>query len=128
MPAAATRRLLRAIRHPLVHVIGHPTGRIIQRREGLAPDMEALFRAAAEHDVALELNANPRRLDLRSSHVEGALAHGCKIAINTDVHRAEQLDYLVYGVLQARRAGMEARSCVNTWPAAELHAWLRSKR
>ena len=64
-PEAATRRLLRAIRHPLVHVIGHPTGRIVQRREGLAPDMEALFRAAAEHDVALEVNANPRRLDLR---------------------------------------------------------------
>lgn len=125
---AATRRLLRAIRHPLVHILGHPTGRIIQRREGLAPDMEALFRAAAEHDVALELNANPRRLDLSSGHLEGALEHGCKIAVNTDTHREEQLDYLVYGILTARRAGMEAGSCVNTWPARKLHVWLRSKR
>jgi DNA polymerase (family 10) len=127
-PQAATQRLLRAIRHPRVHVLGHPTGRLIQRREGLSPDMEALFAAAAQCDVALEVNANWRRLDLRSSHVEGALAHGCKIAINTDVHREEQLDYLIYGVLQARRAGMEAASCINTWPAAKLHAWLRSKR
>lgn len=127
-PETATARLLAAIRHPLVHIIGHPTGRIINRREGLSPDMAALIDAAVEHDTALELNANWHRLDLRDSHLISALAKGCKIAIDTDAHREGHFDFLVYGVLTARRAGMTARSCINTWPADELHAWLRSKR
>ena len=127
-PATATERLLRAIRHPLVHIIGHPTGRFINRREGLQPDMNALFEAAAEHDTALELNANWLRLDLRDSHLRSALAHGCKIAVNTDAHREADLDNLVYGVLTARRAGLEPASCINTWSAPELGGWLASKR
>lgn len=127
-PDLATERLLRAIRHPLVHILGHPTGRIINRREGLSPHMGALFAAAAEHDTVLELNANWHRLDLRDSHLRGALEHGCKIAIDTDAHREAHFDHLVYGILTARRAGMTAASCINTWPAEKLHAWLRSKR
>ena len=127
-PATATQRLLRAIRHPLVHIIGHPTGRVINRREGLSPDMNALFQAAAEHDTVLEVNSNWRRLDLRDSHLRGALEHGCRIAIDTDVHREEQLDFLIYGILTARRAGLTAEACINTWPAEKLHAWLASKR
>ncbi len=127
-PATATARLLAAIRHPLVHVVGHPTGRKINKRAGLSPDMNALFRAAVEHDTALELNAHWRRLDLRDAHVRGALELGCKIAIDTDTHRDEDLDHLIYGILTARRAGLEARSCINTWPAEKLHAWLASKR
>jgi DNA polymerase (family 10) len=127
-PEAATERLLRAIRHPLVHVLGHPTGRLINRREGLSPDMNALFEAAVEHDVALELNANWHRLDLRDAHLRSALDRGCKIAIDTDAHREEHFDFLVYGILTARRAGMEAAACINCWPADELLAWLRSKR
>ncbi len=127
-PKTATERLLAAIRHPLVHVIGHPTGRIIGRREGLSPDMGALFAAAAEHDTALELNANWQRLDLRDAHLRSALEHGCKIAINTDAHRGEHFDFLIYGILTARRAGLGPAACVNTWPAERLLAWLRSKR
>ncbi len=127
-PAAATARLLRAIRHPLVHILGHPTGRFVGRREGLSPDMNALFEAAAEHDTALELNANWLRLDLRDSHLRGALDRGCKIAIDTDAHRERDFDNLVYGILTARRAGLEPASCINTWPEEKLHAWLRSKR
>ena len=127
-PEAATARLLAAIRHPLVHIIGHPTGRFVNRREGLSPDMNALFEAAAEHDVALELNANWRRLDLRDHHLRGALDRGCKIAIDTDAHRERDFDNLVYGILTARRAGLEPASCINTWPAEKLHAWLASKR
>ncbi len=127
-PATATARLLRAIRHPLVHVIGHPTGRIINRREGLSPDMTALFEAAVEHDTALELNASWLRLDLRAGHLRGALGHGAKIAINTDAHRESNFDNLVYGILTARRAGLEAGSCINTWPAEKLYSWLASKR
>ncbi len=127
-PATATERLLSAIRHPLVHIVGHPTGRIINRREGLSPDMGALFAAAVEHDTVLELNANWHRLDLRAGHLRGALEHGCKIAIDTDAHREGHFDNLIYGILTARRAGMSAASCINTWPADKLHAWLRSKR
>ncbi len=124
----ATARLLRAIRHPLVHVIGHPTGRIVNQREGLAPDMEALFAAAAEHDTALELNANWHRLDLRDTHLASALARGVKIAIDTDAHDAPHFDFLVYGILTARRAGMRAEQCINTWAADDLLAWVKSKR
>jgi DNA polymerase (family 10) len=127
-PKTATERLLQAIRHPLVHIVGHPTGRIIGRREGLSPDMPALFAAAARHDTALELNSSWQRLDLRDTHLRGALVKGCKVAIDTDAHRPAHFDLLVYGILTARRAGMEPASCINTWSAEELQAWLRSKR
>ncbi len=127
-PKAATERLLAAIRHPLVHIIGHPTGRFVGRRQGLEPDMSALFEAAAEHDTALELNANWNRLDLRDTHLRGALEAGCRIAINTDAHREEHLDNLTYGILTARRAGLEPGRCINTWSAEELHGWLAAKR
>lgn len=127
-PATATARLLRAVRHPLVHVLGHPTGRVVNRREGLEPDLDAVFAAAREHDVALELNANPHRLDLRDTHLRRALAHGCKIAIDCDVHHERDFDHLVYGVLTARRAGLTAESCVNAWDAERLHGWLAGKR
>lgn len=127
-PEAATERLLAAIRHPLVHIIGHPTGRIINKREGLSPDMEALFEAAVEHDTVLELNSNWQRLDLRDHHLRAALERGVKISIDTDAHDAPHFDFLVYGILTARRAGMSPDACINTWPAKKLHDWLRSKR
>ena len=127
-PKAATERLLTAIRHPLVHIVGHPTGRIVLKREGLSPDMEALFEAAVEHDTVLELNANWNRLDLRDTHLRSALDHGCKVAIDTDAHHADHFEFLVYGVLTARRAGVSPEQCINTWDAERLHGWLRSKR
>ena len=127
-PATATERLLKAIRHPLVHIIGHPTGRIVNRREGLAPDLKALIEAALESDTALEVNANWNRLDLRDTHLKAALDAGVKIAINTDAHDTRHFDFISYGVLTARRAGMEPDACINTWDADRLHGWLRSKR
>jgi DNA polymerase (family 10) len=127
-PEAATQRLLAAIRHPLVHIIGHPTGRIINKREGLSPHLEELFEAAVEHDTALELNANWQRLDLRDTHLRSALERGVKISIDTDAHDEPHFDFLVYGILTARRAAMAPEACINTWPEAKLHAWLRSKR
>lgn len=127
-PTVATERLLKAIRHPLVHIIGHPTGRIVGRREGLSPDMKQLYEAAAEHDTVLELNANWRRLDLRDVHLRAALQAGCKIAIDTDAHKVPDFDHLVYGILTARRAGMRPEQCINTWSADELLGWLKSKR
>lgn len=127
-PATATERLLRAIRHPLVHIIGHPTGRIVNRREGLSPDLPALIEAAVEHDTALELNANWHRLDLRDTHLKAALDAGCKIAIDTDAHDTGHFEFLRYGIATARRAGMQPEACINTWDAERLHSWLAAKR
>lgn len=127
-PKKATDRLLKAIEHPLVHILGHPTGRLIGKREGLSPDISALAEAAAEHSVALEINANWQRLDLRDIHIAAAIKAGATIAIDCDVHAPADYDQLRYGVLTARRGGLTAKSCVNAWSAATLHKWLKSKR
>tara|TARA_Y100000589_G_scaffold231804_2_gene219304 strand:- start:2450 stop:4204 length:1755 start_codon:yes stop_codon:yes gene_type:complete len=127
-PKKATARLLAAIAHPLVHIIGHPTGRIINRRPGLSPDMDALIAAAVEHDTALEINANPQRLDLRDVHVRAAVEAGCRIAIDTDAHAESHFDFLRYGVITARRGRCTPADCVNSLSAKALHAWLKSKR
>jgi len=124
----ATQRLLKAIRHPLVHIIGHPTGRMVNRRQGLEPDIAAIAAAAAESDTVLELNSNWHRLDLRDSHLRIALEAGCNISIDTDAHHVPDFDNLPYGIITARRAGVTPDRCINTWPAEKLHAWLRSKR
>lgn len=124
----ATRRLLRAISHPLVHILGHPTGRLINRRPGLQPDMAEIAAAAREHQVALEINAHWLRLDLRDIHVRGAIEAGCMLAIDCDVHVPADFENLRYGVLTARRGWVTPDRCVNAWDAARLHAWLRSKR
>ncbi len=124
----ATPRLVKAIAHPLVHILGHPTGRIINRREGMHPDINALIEAAIEHDTALEINANFLRLDLRDIHVKAAVEAGATIAINTDAHTMEHFDFLRYGITTARRGWLTAESCVNTWTKAKLHKWLKAKR
>jgi DNA polymerase (family 10) len=127
-PAKATARLNAAIAHPLVHIIGHPTGRIIGRRAGLSPDLHTLIEAALEHDTVLEINANPQRLDLRDIHVRAAVDAGCLLAINTDAHTASHFDFLRYGVLTARRGRLGPLQCINCWDAKRLHTWLASKR
>lgn len=126
-PDTATARLLRAVRHPRVHILGHPTGRLIGRRRGLEPDIHAIAAAAAAAGTALEVNANSLRLDLRDAHVRIALDAGALLAINTDAHATEQFDQLRYGVLTGRRGGLPADRCVNAWPARRLLAWLKDK-
>jgi DNA polymerase (family 10) len=127
-PAAATERLLAAIRHPLVHVIGHPTGRIVNAREGLSPDVALLAREAAARDVALEVNSNSMRLDLRDAHVRLCMEAGCLVSVNTDAHGAGDFDELPFGVATARRGGLTEERCINCWPQARLLAWARAKR
>lgn len=126
-PKAATRRLIRAIENPHVNVLGHPTGRLINRRPGLEPAMGEVFAAAKEHDVALEINAHWLRLDLRDTHVRAAVEAGCLIAINCDVHRAGDFDNARYGVVTGRRGWLPPAQCVNTWTAKKLHGWLGKK-
>ncbi|MDA0803036.1 MAG: DNA polymerase/3'-5' exonuclease PolX [Planctomycetota bacterium] len=123
-PETATRRLLRAIEHPAVDIIGHPTGRVILERPGLEPDIETLAKAAAARGVALEINAHPARLDLRDSHVRMALAQGALIAIDCDVHHEEDFDNLSFGVGTGRRGGLTKDRCVNGMSADALQAWL----
>lgn len=127
-PETATARLLKAVRHPLVHILGHPTARLINRRPGMSPDIAEIAAAAREHGVALEINAHWMRLDLRDVHVRAAVDAGCLIAINCDVHAEEDFDNLRYGVLTGRRGWLTKEACVNTWGAAELKKWLKKKR
>jgi DNA polymerase (family 10) len=126
-PETATRRLVAAVSHPLVHVLGHATGRMINQREGLSPDMAAVIAAAVEHGTALEINAQTMRLDLRDVHVRAAVAAGALLAINTDAHRPEHFDMLRYGILTARRGGLVASQCINAWPKVKLHKWLKAR-
>jgi DNA polymerase (family 10) len=123
----ATQRLLNAIRNPHVDLIGHPTGRMIPNREGADLDMEAIFAAAAESGVALEINAYPDRLDLNDIHARRAIELGIPLSINTDAHSPKDLDMLFYGVATARRGWVEARQVINAWEPEHLLEWLRGR-
>ncbi len=127
-PKQATKRLLKAIEHPLVHIIGHPTGRLIERRPGLEPDMNEIFAAALEHNVALEINSHWMRLDLRDIHVRAAVEAGCLIAIDCDVHRDDDYENIRFGILTGQRGWLTPERCLNTWSKQRLHKWLGSKR
>jgi len=119
-----TRRVLRAIENPHVHILGHPTGRMMPRRPGSDLDMEAVCRAALAHGVALEINANPRRLDLKDDHAFLARQMGCLFAISTDAHSPRELDLMRFGVGTAQRGWVEAKDVVNTWPLEKLRRFL----
>ncbi|MFN0131396.1 MAG: PHP domain-containing protein [Phycisphaerales bacterium] len=127
-PKIATARLLAAIANPNVDILGHPTGRIINRRKGLEPDIATIAKTAKAHGVALEINANWMRLDLRDVQVRAALDTGCHIAINCDTHSPDDLNNLRFGVATGRRGGLTPASCVNTWTAAKLEKWLGRRR
>jgi DNA polymerase (family 10) len=123
-----TDRLLKAIRNPYVHIIGHPTGRMIPDREGADLDMETVMQAALEQDVVLEINAHPARLDLNDVHARRAVDLGVKLAINTDAHSAEDMDLMQFGVATARRGWVEAPSVMNTWGTDRLLDWLKRRK
>jgi DNA polymerase (family 10) len=120
----ATARLLHAIRHPHTHVLGHPTGRLLLSRSGYNLHFAEIFEACAAHKVAIELNANPARLDLDWSLVARAVAAGVVIAINPDAHSREAISHIRYGVESAQKAGLEPQNCLNTWPLEQLLAFL----
>jgi DNA polymerase (family 10) len=123
--SAMTRRIVRALRHRHVQILAHPTGRLIGRRESYQLDVDEVIKAAADHGVALEINAQPERLDLDEVQARAARDAGVRLVISTDAHRVEELNYMRYGVDQARRAWCEARHILNTLPLAELRAALR---
>lgn len=125
---AATQRLVRAASHPLVHVVGHPTGRIVPSRRGLEPDMQKVIFAAARSGVALEINANSHRLDLRDSHVKMAVDAGVPICIDTDAHGAGDFDQLIFGVMTARRGWARKKDILNARDVEGFKTWLKQRR
>jgi DNA polymerase (family 10) len=122
--AQFTERMLRAVRHPQVDVIGHPTGRRLNIREAADLDMDAFFAAAVETGTALEINANPERLDLSDIYARRAIELGIPLSINTDAHAPDHFDFLEYGVATARRGWVEPEQVINTWATERLLEWL----
>jgi DNA polymerase (family X) len=127
-PAEMTERLLKTVQNPNVSLLGHPTGRMLLRRDEYAFDIDAVMKEAAKNKVAMELNAYPDRLDLSDRHLRLAKQHGVKIVINTDSHHTSHMDKIRFGVLQARRAWLTKEDVLNTRPEQQFakamrHAW-----
>jgi DNA polymerase (family 10) len=122
---AQTARIEKALAHPLVRVLAHPTGRMIGTREAYEVDMARLTRAAAANGVAMELNAQPERLDLMDIHCRMAKEAGVLLSIASDAHASQDYDYLRYGVAQARRAWLEAKDVLNALSLPDLRKRLR---
>jgi DNA polymerase (family X) len=115
-----TERVIAAVEHPLVRAIGHPTGRLIERRAPYAIDLDAVFKAAAASHTMLEINANPDRRDLSEIHARAAAAAGVLLVINSDAHRTRTLANMRWGVATARRAWLTSAHVANTRPWEEL--------
>lgn len=125
---AMTRRVIRAIEHPNVNIIGHLTTRKIGARDPVDLDLEAVFEAAARTGTALEINAYPDRLDLRDEHVLWARRHGVKFAIDTDSHAVGHLEMMRFGVATAQRGWLTKHDVINAWPITKLQRFLRKGR
>ena len=119
-PAAMTERMLRAVSHPHVDVIGHPTGRRPGSREGATYDFEAVFKEAARHSVALEIDCDPARMDLSPEMARLACEYGCTFAIDADAHAPAELAYVPMGLWMARRAGIPRERILNFRALDEL--------
>ena len=125
---AMTERMIAAIEHPAVDAIGHPTGRLIERREPYAIDLDAVFAAAARSGTMLEINANPDRRDLSDTHARAAARAGVTIVIDSDAHRVRTLANMRWGVFTARRAWLTRAQVANTRPWSELAKLRNGKR
>jgi len=127
-PEKMTDRLLEAVTNANTSILGHPTGRLLLRRDAYKFDMAAVLATAAKNKVAMELNSYPDRLDLNDVHLRQAKQQGVKIVINTDSHHISHMEKIRYGILQARRAGLTKGDVLNTLPAQKFaqtmkHAW-----
>ncbi len=129
MPAASmTERLVRAVTHPLVTILGHPTGRLLLGRRGYVFDVDAVASAAAENDTFLEINANPQRLDLSAALVRRAAARGARFAIDPDAHSPRGVADTALGLAVARRAGLAPSQVLNAKGAPAAAAYLTARR
>ncbi len=119
----ATQRLIRAIENPYTRILGHPTGRLLLSRRAYPIDHQAIIDACAAHDVVIELNANPYRLDLDWTWIPYAIEKGVKIAVNPDAHSREGIHDIHYGVLSARKGGLTRESCLNCLDVEAFTEW-----
>ncbi|HKM84299.1 MAG TPA: DNA polymerase/3'-5' exonuclease PolX [Candidatus Acidoferrum sp.] len=126
--AAMTERMLAAIENPYAQIIGHPTGRVLLRREPIDYDMEKVLAACAKHGVAMECNSYPDRLDLKDVYLRMCKERGVKVVISTDSHNAGNLSLMRYGVRMARRGWLEKRDVINTLPVEEFLGVLRGRK
>jgi DNA polymerase (family 10) len=122
-----TARVLRALEHPCTDVLGHPTGRLLQKREPAALRMEDVFAQAAERGVALEVNGNPERLDLHAAHVRAALQAGCQLVASVDAHDVSALDNVTYAANTAKKGGARRSDVLNTQGADAFVRTLRQR-
>jgi DNA polymerase (family 10) len=122
-----TARITRALQNKHVNIFSHPTGRLINEREPYAVDMEAILTAAKKHNVAIEINAHPKRLDLTDVYCMRAKTLGVKMVISTDAHSTEELKLMKYGILTARRGWLEKKNVLNTLPLKRLLATLKKQ-
>ena len=123
-----TQRIIKAIRHPLVKILAHPTGRLLGEREGYAVDLDKVFNVAKEEGVWLEINSQPDRLDLEDYWSMEAKRRGIKMVINTDAHSKESLDFIRLGVITARRGWLEKEDVVNTLSLDDLLRLLKKNK
>ena len=127
-PDAMLERFKRAADNRYLTIIGHPTGRLLLRREGNAFDLEALIRHASDAGAAIEINSNPWRLDMDWRHGRLARACGLMSAVCPDAHHPDGIADITYGVGIARKAGFAARHILNTKPVDALSAWFQNRR
>ncbi len=125
--AEATARVIRAVSNPFTTILGHPTGRLLLRRNGYPLDHDAVLNACAEHNVSVELNANPYRLDLDWRWIHAATERGILISINPDAHATEQLAYTRWGVSVARKGYLTADMCLNALSLNAFTEWLQTR-
>ena len=123
--AKATARTIKAIENPHIDIIGHPTGRLISRREGYELDFDAVFEACTRHDKALEIDSIPERMDLTASTVRAAIKRGVAISISSDSHATDNFRFLDFGIFNARRGWCEKKDVINTWPIEKLIEWAK---
>lgn len=123
---AQTERIIRAMKHPTVNILFHPTGRLIGEREPYAVDMLKIIRAAKEFGVALEVNAHPSRLDLKDAHIREAVKLGVKLVIDSDAHAPQHFSLLEYGIATARRGWAGAKDVLNTLPCDKFLSALKN--
>jgi DNA polymerase (family 10) len=123
----ATARVIKAIENPYTDIIGHPTGRLLLQRPGFPLDVDKIFDACIANNVALEINANCKRLDLDWRHLHRGKDKGVKFSIGPDAHRVEGVDFVRFGVGIARKGWLEKDDVINTMGVEELLAWRKSR-
>ena len=123
-----TERIIKGLSNPVARILAHPTGRLLDQREGFELDWERLFAFCLEHNKALEINSHPSRLDLSDTLVREAVKRGVKLSLGTDSHQIEDMINMKYGVSVARRGWAQSKNIINTWNYDRIYSWLHERR